>query len=196
MQLGVTDHIWTTGELVDAALEGVLPAPGGRRYGRFTVIDEGGMKLDASADNAFWEWGRREYLCHARFEARVYHFGTRPINIRWSMSGRSPDGQTVAMVLWGNTVWTIKRNRFHTAILAGINCSITTPRKALGNALRIFSGHGIICEGLFRVIIGVPVDPNDIDRGLAQAYPHNRLIMKLVALNERTGEFRAVNVGH
>jgi hypothetical protein len=41
MQLGVTDHIWTIGELVHDALEGVLPAPGGRRYGRFTVIDGG-----------------------------------------------------------------------------------------------------------------------------------------------------------
>jgi hypothetical protein len=41
MQLGVTDHIWTIGELVDAALDGVVPAPGGRRYGRFTVIDGG-----------------------------------------------------------------------------------------------------------------------------------------------------------
>jgi hypothetical protein len=38
-QLGVTDHIWTTGELVDAVFDGVVPAPGGRRYGRFTVID-------------------------------------------------------------------------------------------------------------------------------------------------------------
>ena len=41
MQLGVADHVWMIGELVDAALEGVLPAPGGRRYGRFTVIDGG-----------------------------------------------------------------------------------------------------------------------------------------------------------
>jgi hypothetical protein len=41
MQLGVTDHIWKIGELVDAALEGVLPAPGGRRYRRLTVIDGG-----------------------------------------------------------------------------------------------------------------------------------------------------------
>jgi IS1 family transposase len=39
MQLGVTDHIWTIGELVDAALDSVVSAPGGRRYGRFTVID-------------------------------------------------------------------------------------------------------------------------------------------------------------
>lgn len=41
MQLGVTDHIWAIGELADAALNGVVPAPGGRRYGRFTVIDGG-----------------------------------------------------------------------------------------------------------------------------------------------------------
>jgi hypothetical protein len=34
MQLGVTDHIWTIGELVDAAADGVVSAPGGRRYGR------------------------------------------------------------------------------------------------------------------------------------------------------------------
>jgi IS1 family transposase len=41
MQVGVTDHIWTIGELVDAALDGAVPAPGGRRYGRFTVIEGG-----------------------------------------------------------------------------------------------------------------------------------------------------------
>jgi IS1 family transposase len=41
MQLGVTDHIWTIGDVVDAALDGVVPAPSGRRYGRFTVIDGG-----------------------------------------------------------------------------------------------------------------------------------------------------------
>ena len=33
MQLGITDHIWTIGELVDAALEGTLPEQPGRRVG-------------------------------------------------------------------------------------------------------------------------------------------------------------------
>jgi hypothetical protein len=51
------------------------------------------------------------------------------------------------------------------------------------------------CDGLFRVIIAVPVDPNDIERGIADAFPHDRLIMKLVQLDEQTGEFSAVNVG-
>jgi IS1 family transposase len=41
MAMGITDHIWTIGELIDAALEGVVPAPDGRRYGRFTVIEGG-----------------------------------------------------------------------------------------------------------------------------------------------------------
>ena len=41
MQLGVTDHIWTIGELVEAALHGDLGEPQGKRVGRFTVIDGG-----------------------------------------------------------------------------------------------------------------------------------------------------------
>ncbi len=41
MQLGVTDHVWTIGDLVDAALSGVIRQPAGRRVGRFVVIDGG-----------------------------------------------------------------------------------------------------------------------------------------------------------
>ncbi len=41
MQLGMTDHIWTIGELVDAALGGKVTEPQGRRVGRFGVIDGG-----------------------------------------------------------------------------------------------------------------------------------------------------------
>jgi hypothetical protein len=39
MHLGVTDHVWTIGELVATALEGTIPEPRGRRHGRFTVIN-------------------------------------------------------------------------------------------------------------------------------------------------------------
>jgi IS1 family transposase len=43
MALGVTDHIWTIGELVDVALGDTSFVPAGRRHGRFLVI-EGGAK--------------------------------------------------------------------------------------------------------------------------------------------------------
>ena len=41
MQLGITDHIWTIGELVDAALDGVFAPTPPKGYRRFTVIDGG-----------------------------------------------------------------------------------------------------------------------------------------------------------
>jgi hypothetical protein len=42
MQLGVTDHIWTISELVEAALHGVVTNdPRGRKVGRLSVIDGG-----------------------------------------------------------------------------------------------------------------------------------------------------------
>ena len=41
MQLGVTDHIWSIGELVDAALSNEAPKPEGRKIGPFRVIQGG-----------------------------------------------------------------------------------------------------------------------------------------------------------
>jgi IS1 family transposase len=41
MQLAVTDHVWTIGELVSAAMTGVTQEPPGRKVGRFKVIEGG-----------------------------------------------------------------------------------------------------------------------------------------------------------
>ena len=41
MMLGVADHIWTIGELVEAATGPEMPEPEGERVGRFRVIDGG-----------------------------------------------------------------------------------------------------------------------------------------------------------
>ena len=41
MVLGVADHIWTIGELVEAATGPLLAEPEGERVGRFRVIDGG-----------------------------------------------------------------------------------------------------------------------------------------------------------
>jgi len=41
MALGFTNHIWTIGELVEAALAGDTPEPASRRAGRFRVVDGG-----------------------------------------------------------------------------------------------------------------------------------------------------------
>ena len=41
MMLGVADHIWTIGELVEAATAPEAPEPEGERVGRFRVINGG-----------------------------------------------------------------------------------------------------------------------------------------------------------
>jgi hypothetical protein len=41
MQLGVRDHIWTIGELVGAALNGVAPELREPKVGRLTALDGG-----------------------------------------------------------------------------------------------------------------------------------------------------------
>jgi IS1 family transposase len=41
MQLGLADHVWSIGELVEAALHGTIAEPVGKRHGRFGVIDGG-----------------------------------------------------------------------------------------------------------------------------------------------------------
>ncbi len=41
MFLGVTDHIWTIGELIEAATTDEAPEPEGRRVGQLWVIDGG-----------------------------------------------------------------------------------------------------------------------------------------------------------
>ena len=41
MTLGVTDHIWTIGEIIEAATMGDTPEAEGRRVGRLRVINGG-----------------------------------------------------------------------------------------------------------------------------------------------------------
>ena len=41
MALGVADHIWTIGELIEAATGPEIPEPEGKRVGRFRIIDGG-----------------------------------------------------------------------------------------------------------------------------------------------------------
>ena len=51
------------------------------------------------------------------------------------------------------------------------------------------------CDGLMHVVIIEAVDKRAEPRRIARSFAHKRLLMKLVELNEETGEFRAINVG-
>ena len=125
--------------------------------------------------------------------AFAYFDGATARNPRWSWSARSPDGRTVVLGLWkdeincdGETVVADMFNHERLHLWTG----------KLGNRERI---ENLIwardrCNGLFRVAITVAKDPKAYPRSIAKCYPHRTLVMKLVKLNEDTGEFRAVSV--
>jgi hypothetical protein len=119
------------------------------------------------------------------------HFGAKPKNIRWSVSGRTPDGRTVVMVLWKHRLdyhsQPISYSHFGWRQLLDHNDEPSAHERV--ENLKWARDH---CDGLFRVIIAVPIDTNDLTRGIAEAFPQPRLIMRLVEIKEQTGEFRAI----
>lgn len=117
-------------------------------------------------------------------------FGTCPGNPRWSWSGVSPDSTAVAVTIWENEVgpdgsvdyfgheglatWSAKpgnRERIRNLTIARDNCG-----------------------GLFHVIWVTARDFNETPWSIAGRCPEENFMMKLVDLDESTGEFSAVLV--
>jgi hypothetical protein len=119
------------------------------------------------------------------------HFGAAGKNQRWSWSARSADGKTVVMTLWDDILnYTVKPATYDTFGRTDLPEWTNKP----GNQERIenLKWSRDRCGGLFRVVITVAKDIHAIPRSIARCYPHERMIMHLIELNETTGEFRAV----
>jgi hypothetical protein len=50
------------------------------------------------------------------------------------------------------------------------------------------------CDGLFRVVITVAKDVSAVPRSIIECFPKHNIVMRLLDLDENTGEFRAENV--
>jgi hypothetical protein len=121
-------------------------------------------------------------------------FGAAGKNPRWSWSARTPDDQTVVMTFWKDAVDyssdPISYSTFD-------NPRLFIWKDKPGNRERIENlkwarDH---CNGLMKVVIIEAKDINTEPRSIASCIVQRRMVMKLVELNEETGEFRAVNVG-
>jgi hypothetical protein len=125
--------------------------------------------------------------------AAFAHYGVAPKNPRWSWSARSKDGKTVVMTLWKD-FFNYKSRPIVYEDYGEKNLDKWKNRP--GNSERI---ENLIwardhCGGLFKVVIAVAKDINVDPRSIAESYPQDRLVMRLIDLNEDTGEFRAVAI--
>lgn len=118
-------------------------------------------------------------------------FGAESTNPRWSWSARSADGKTVVLTLWRDLVRVQGKSASYDTFGRGLEQWTDRPgnRERLEN-LKWARDH---CGGLFRVVITVAKDANAHPREIAECYPHD-MLMRLVDLDEATGEFRATSV--
>jgi len=124
-------------------------------------------------------------------EKSFAHFdGAVARNPRWSWSARSPNGETVVITLWEDEI----SDDGHTITADLYNHKDLDLWKDLpGNRARIedLKWARENCDGEFRVVKLVAKDIAAFPRSIARRYPDPKLVMKLIRLNEETGEFRA-----
>ena len=126
-------------------------------------------------------------------EAFAYFDGAKARNQRWSWSARSPDSRTVVLTLWEHDIQdcgtTSRVDMFGQAQRR------QWPNR-LGNKERIENlAHARDhCGGLFRVVTIVAKDRSAPKRRIAKCWPEPELVMKLIELDDTTGEFRAESV--
>jgi hypothetical protein len=118
--------------------------------------------------------------------------GTVPKNPRWSWSGRSAAGDKVSVTLW--------KDRFE----GGTAIYKSTPSRSSGDWVGS-NGHVELIENLVwardnlsgevSVIIAVPRDPDATPRQIEECYPQPNLRMRVVELNESTGDFCLERIG-
>jgi hypothetical protein len=120
-------------------------------------------------------------------------FGAKGKNSRWSWSARTADGKVV-MTFWKDQM-NYSSEPISYSTFGGPNLALWKDR--LGNQERIdnLKWARDNCSGLMHVVIIEAVDEQAQPRSIARSFPHKRLLMKLIELNEETGEFSAINVG-
>lgn len=119
-------------------------------------------------------------------------FGVKGANPRWSWSARSGDGKTVVLALWQDEFEFIKDEKkmtYHGKVSGDAAESLQRPgnRERLEN-LKWAKEH---CGGIFNVVILIAKDPQAEVKEIEECFPNPDLRMKVTALDENTGEFRA-----
>ena len=117
-------------------------------------------------------------------------FGSAPANPRWSWSAVSPDSKKVTITLWEHEMAADGSVDYFDDPTLATWSSKPGNQERIRN-LQIARDH---CDALFHVIWVVAHDLAETPRKIAGRYPEKHLMMKLIDLDEMTGEFSAVLV--
>jgi hypothetical protein len=126
----------------------------------------------------------------ATLAAAFEHFGTFPRNVRWAWSAVSPDLKTVAVTLWEDMVG----DDGSVNVFGSPTLDQWQSRPGNRDRIRNLKIARDNCGGLFHVVWVKARDIHAEPRQIADRYPDDDIMMRLVNLDEETGEFSAVRV--
>lgn len=114
------------------------------------------------------------------------HYGAKPGNPRWSWSGRSDDGRTVAVTCWQDRFESgIDLYRSHTHLgEAG-----WSSRPGHNELIRNLAWARDNCDGQVRIIVAIPEDRNASPRSIRECFPRPDISMRVTKLDEASGDF-------
>ena len=121
------------------------------------------------------------------------HFGAKGANQRWSWSARSPDGKTVVITLWQHQLKVENKKAIYRAEKRE---SVENWENRNGNQERLENLKWAMknCDGLFHVVIAIAEDVNAHPHRIKECFPKPNMMMRIIELNEETGEFQAESV--
>ena len=122
-------------------------------------------------------------------EAFAY-FDSAPANPRWSWSAVSPDSKMVTLTIWEHEVDADGSVNFFGDPALATWSSKPGNQERIRN-LRIARDN---CDSLCHVIWVTARDPEETPLKIAGRYPEQHLMMRLIDLDEVTGEFSAALV--
>ena len=117
-------------------------------------------------------------------------FGAEARNIRQAWSARSADEQTIVVTLWRDLINDDGKE-------VSVDCfgdpNLHAWKDTPGNRQRIkdLAWARDHCDGHFRVVFVEASDTKAVPRSTTRRYPDATLVMKLIRLDETTGEFKA-----
>lgn len=121
--------------------------------------------------------------------AAFAHYGAVLNNVQWSWSAKTPS-EEVVLTFWQD-LFNYKTKPVSYSVFD--DPTINDRKNSHGNIERIenLKWARDNCSGRLRVVVVNAVDPKASPRKIKSAYPRDNIIMKLIELNEETGEFRA-----
>jgi len=119
------------------------------------------------------------------------YFGVVPKNIRWSWSGRSPDGQAVAVRLW--------QDKFEDKGRLYRSWSDDEPgawksRPGFTELIENLAHARDQLDGVVSVILLIAKDKSVVPRSIDRSSPARNLKMRVIELDEDAGTFLLMRV--